>query len=66
MSAVTQGEIKVKAAVPIEDLKELEMEIVKNSHASIRLTGMVPEELGYGFLLRPMERGRIEVWAGET
>ena len=66
MSAVTQGEIKVKAAVPIGDLKELEMEIVKNSHASIRLTGMVPEELGDGFLLRPMERGRIEVWAGET
>lgn len=66
MSAVTQGEIKVKVAVPIGDLKELEMEIVKNSHASIRLTGMVPEELGDGFLLRPMERGRIEVWAGET
>ena len=65
MAAITQGEIKVKAAVPIGDLREMEMEVTKNSHASIRLAGIIPDELGDEFLFRPMAQGRMEVWAGE-
>lgn len=66
MSAITQGEIRIKSEVPIENLRELEMVISKNRHASIRLTGTIPDEIGDGFLFPPMGQDRMEVWAGET
>lgn len=65
MAAITQGEIKVKTMVPIRDLRELEMNVSKNRHASVRLAGIIPEELGDGFLLRSVGQDRMEVWAGE-
>ncbi len=66
MSAITQGELRVNAAVPIADIKELHMEIRKNDHASIRLSGIVPDEAGDRVLLQALGDSRMEVWTGEN
>lgn len=65
MSAVTVGEIKIESAVGIDAINEMRMEIKKNSHASIHIEGIIPEEEGDSILFRPLLQEKLRVWIGE-
>lgn len=66
MSAITSEKIRIEAAVPIEKLQELHMELQKDSHAVIRLTGMIDGQDGENALLKPVNKTALKVWISDT
>lgn len=66
MSAITSEKIRIEAAVPIEKLQELHMELQKDSHAVIRLTGMIDGQDGENALLKPVNKTDLKVWISDT
>lgn len=65
MPAITSGEIRIETVIPIEDLQDLSMEIKKDSHAVISLTGFLSEKDGETALLHPFENTDLKVWTGD-
>ena len=54
MGAITQGEIRVKTALPIRSISHFTMEVRENHHGAMMLEGEIAEEEWEGALQFPL------------
>lgn len=61
MGAITQGEIRVKTALPIRSISHFTMEVRENHHGAMMLEGEIAEEEWEGALQLPLLNQEVEV-----
>ncbi len=54
MQTYTQGDLKIRSAVPVTDIHQFYMKVDRNDHAVCRIEGTVPENCAEDAVLQPL------------
>lgn len=64
MQTYTQGDLKIRSAVPVTDIHQFYMKVDRNDHAVCRIEGTVPENCAEDAVLQPLSGTPMMAGAG--